>query len=206
MKLKRACLKYLLMACLFSSQSVHAAGFAGTRGTICVVPERALVFYNKVLYVAEPGTCVITKFDNDESFAGIIGKLTPQIHLVKKLAASVAKGSRDIVAVRTRLTIDGADASYFLSPTEDGGHTLTKSASDEGALWRDDLVDAKGLPDDSHTYDYTLEHARLGRFIVVSSKETIIKDRDGKPLTLHALVLGEKKDAARFQIINISGP
>jgi hypothetical protein len=214
MKPNRAVVFFLLlMQSFFVTQRVRAqstvAGFAGTKGLICVVPERAIVFYDNKLYVAEPGTSVIAKFDNDEAFARIAGRLTHEVQLVRTLSATVAKGSRDMVAVRTPFARDGLDALYYFSPTDDGGITLIEGKKEESSLWRDERLGGRGLPDDSHTEDHALEEPRTGRFILVSKDETVIKGRDGMPLTLHALTLGEKgekKDAAKFQTIKISGP
>jgi hypothetical protein len=206
MKLYQVVVFFLLLmqSCLIS-HGVHAAGFSGR---ICVVPERAIVFYDNKLYLAEPRTAVISKRNKEEAFVGITSRLTDQVQLIRTLSATVAKGSHDTVTVGAVLKLDGADAYYYSSPTTDDGVTLIKGRAEEGALWRDEKVGGRGLPDDSHTQDHTLEHARVGRFIAVSSEETVIKERGGN-LTLHALKLGEKgekKDAARFQTIEISGP
>ena len=207
MKLNRACAFLLLsMQCVLVSQGVHAAGFSGRA---CVVRGRAIVFYDNKLFVAEPGTAVISKYNEHEAFARITGQLTHHVHLIRNLDAIIAKGSRDMVAVQSRLTLDGFVGLYYFSPTDKGEITLTKDKPEEGALWREARVGGGGVVDTYHTREFTFEHQRLGRFIVVSSDKTVIKGRDGTPLTLYALKLGEKgetKEAAIFQTVTFSGP
>jgi hypothetical protein len=106
------------------------------------------------------------------------------------------------------MELDRQKATYYFSPTDDGGITLKKVEKEkgEGAVWRDDFTGSTPLHDDSIIQDHTLQHDRLGKFIVVSSEKKMFTAPNGTPVTLHALILGEKKEAARFQTIEISGP
>jgi hypothetical protein len=173
-----------------------------------IVPDRAIIYYDKQLCALEPETPL--------SIDRINGKLPEDVVLLQ-LGGSGWRPklkTRDDENLYAYPVIGPTLPVRYLSVSRDNrivlilGRKNDLGKREDLSIWKEHLVSSKRFgsvnPEEQQRI-FLIEcvaESSKGRYIVVSNQTIRIKDRQGDGLTLYPLVLGNKNDAAKFERVD----
>jgi hypothetical protein len=199
---------------LLSGVAVFEHGTAeaafGQKGC-CIVPDRAIVLYRDELYVLAPETRLILERRPEKRDAKIAGTLPESVQSVTNLGGGEYRKGGPTIAIITAFISEHQPINFYLIPTQVGRVALKQGKGQDYLFWQDKLKRSRRTVENadyewnSFTLQCIAEGPHKNLFLTVSEEKVVIEDRQGQPLELWPLVLGEEKDAAEFQIIEFSG-
>jgi hypothetical protein len=160
----------------------------------CIVPDRAVVVYENILYAMEPGTKIITERLTDKEFR-IAGKLPDGVRLLSLLTTSQVQGLKGRTTLETWEKDEEKWKAVYFTVNNDKRISLVRGKPEDNAKWRGKEVGRRSIPprEDYVWWTYVFENVVNSdgedRFITVSNEKTVIKDRQGIRMMLYPLVL-----------------